>query len=207
MNLQAIDDSFFSLVQELKSNNLITVESYKYPSPAHEKDKKKLAGSDLPGSIKELLSSLNGFYLRWNSKNESTDCIGRLKILSASEIFLERKGVVYFDESDPALKHFYPVDFFADESCCGIFYGSKDTSLYYYQFSSSQEPQRLGIDIFKYIEIGMMAKCYSYWPLILLLYQQDGDHEMVNRFKTDMQILFKEFNFENWIKNYLSLKK
>ena len=87
MNLQAIDDSFFSLVQELKSNNLITVESYKYPSPAHEKDKKKLAGSDLPGSIKELLSSLNGFYLRWNSKNESTDCIGRLKILSASEIF------------------------------------------------------------------------------------------------------------------------
>jgi hypothetical protein len=209
MNTKKIDRDFFDLIQQLKENTKLNVQSYGYPDKIDKASQQVIEKAKLPESLAIFLQSLNGLYLRWENAVQDTTLIeGSLKILPAKEITKSWDGVIYFDDdTSTVMKDFYPVDFFADEACCGVFGKSKNDHLHYYAFSSGEEPYDLQLNIEDYITLAMEVKCYRYWPLIIKLITEKIPSPMIQKFHDDMAILFPEFSVEKLMKRYQELSK
>jgi hypothetical protein len=209
MNLKKTDRDFFDLVQTLKENGKLDVLTYGYPDKIDKASKQAIEKVKLPPLLVEFLQSMNGLYLKWENRNQDTTLIaGSLRILPGKEIAKEWNGVVYFDDDTSAgLKEFYPVDFFADEACCGVFAGGKNNSLHYYAFSSGEEPYNLQIDIEDYVTLAIEVKCYRYWPLLVKLITEKISSPMIQKFHDDMAVLFPDFSVEKFMNRYKELSK
>lgn len=209
MNLKKIDRDFFDLVQHLKESKKLHVISFGYPNKIVNEENEKAHKVKLPASLMAFLEAMNGLHLRWeNAVQETTFIEGSINILPLNQITKDWNGIVYFDDdTSAARKDFYPVDFFADEACCGVFTSDRNDHLHYYAFSSGEEPYDLGIGIEDYVSLAIEAKCYRYWPLLVKLIVEKISSPMIQKFNNDMAILFPEFSVEKFVNRYEELKK
>lgn len=209
MNTKKTDRDFFDLVQMLKENPELEIRSYAYPEKIDEASQLAIKKAQLPHSLVEFLQTLNGLHLRWENKVQDTTLIaGSLQILPGKEIVKDWNQIIYFDDhTNAGLNHFYPVDFFADEACCGVFGGSKNDDLFYYAFSSGVEPYNLYLNIEEYVALAIEVKCYRYWPLIVQLITEKISSPMIQKFHDDMAVLFPEFSVEKFIKKYKEVRE
>lgn len=209
MNTKQTDRDFFELVQTLKENPKLEIRSYAYPEKIDEASQLAIGKVSLPQSLTEFLQALNGLSVRWENRVQDTTLIvGSLQILPVKEIVKDWNQIVYFDDDTNAgLNQFYPVDFFADEACCGVFGGSKNDSLHYYAFSSGVEPYDLHLNIEEYVALAVEVKCYRYWPLIVQLITEKISSPMIQKFGDDMAVLFPDFSVEKFIRRYKELRE
>lgn len=209
MNTKKLDRSFFDLIQLLKENNKLNVLSYGYPNKIDKPSQQAIEKVKLPDSMAIFLKALNSLHLTWENKVQDTTLIaGSIRILPGKEIVKDWNQIVYFDDHTSAsLKNFLPVDFFADEACCGVFAGGKNDHLYYYAFSSGDEPYDLQLNIEDYMNLAIEVKCYRYWPLIVKLITQKENNPMIQKFGDDMTVLFPEFSVEKFMNRYKELSR
>ena len=209
MNIKKIDRDFFDLAQSLQDNEQLRILACTYPVTIDESSRQALVEVMLPDSLVVFLQSLNGLQLQWENRVQETSLImGSLKILPAKEMVKNWNELIYFDDNTSAgQKHFYPVDFFAEEACCGVFAGGDNDSLHYYAFSSGDEPYNLHLNMADYVCLAIKVKCYRYWPLIVKLITEKADSPMTRKFRDDMAELFPAFSVEKFMKMYEELKR
>jgi len=208
MNTKKIDRAFFDLVQVLQDNERVHLLACTYPDRIDPASREAIEKEILPDSLVEFLQSLNGMQLQWENRLQDTTLIaGSLKILPGKEIVKNWNELIYFDDHTTAGKsHFYPVDFFAAEACCGVFAGGDNDSLHYYAFSSGEEPYNLHLNIAEYVSLAIEVKCYRYWPLIVKLITEKVHNPLVQKFHEDMAELFPEFSIIKFMKRYEEVK-
>ncbi len=209
MNTKKIDRNFFDLVQVLQDNERVHLLSCTYPDQIDPASQEAIEEKTLPDSLVKFLQSLNGLQLQWENRIQDTTLIaGSLKILPGKEIVKNWNELIYFDDHTSAGQtHFYPVDFFAEEACCGVFAGGNNDSLHYYAFSSGEEPYNLHVDIYNYVSLAIEVKCYRYWPLIVKLITEKISSSTIQKFGDDMAVLFPAFSVEKFMKMYKEVKR
>jgi hypothetical protein len=207
MNTRKLDRDFFDLIQHLKENSDLRILSFHYPNAIDEASRQALEKVELPRSLAAFLSKLNGLELRWeNARQVKTFIEGSINILPATAITKHWDKAIYFGDGTAAAGGFYPVDFFADEACCGVLADGQKGELHYYAFSSGEEPYNLGIDIAGYLSLAIEAKCYRFWPLVVKLIVEKESSPLIQKFNDDMAVLFPEFSVEKFINQYRDLR-
>ena len=196
-------------MQTLHDSNGVNILACTYPEKINLASQQAIEGATLPDSLLKFLQTSNGLHLQWeNSIQDTTLIAGSLKILPGKEMVKNWNELIYFDDHTSAgLARFYPVDFFAEEACCGVFAGGNNDSLHYYTFSSGEEPYDLRLNITEYVCLAIEVKCYRYWPLIIKLITEKISSPVVQKFYDDMAELFPGFSVEKFIKLYEQVKK
>jgi hypothetical protein len=201
-------EKFQNLKKELNNLNNIQVNTCKLTFYAPKKVRNKAQEMQVPRQIISFYENSNGFQLDWEMlRSPDPDVLGRVKILSLTEVIQDWKDVVYFEDTelDDPIRTFCPFDFFVDEACVGIYLEEDfDDSLYLYKFDS--EPFRLDLDISGYIELLIAARGFLYWQNVIKALKTDGDNTEAERFRIFLPQLFPNFSIEEFSNTYESLR-
>ncbi|MBD2534949.1 hypothetical protein H6G97_38160 [Nostoc flagelliforme FACHB-838] len=199
---------FQALKKELRDLNNIQVNTCELTFYAPKKVREKAQEMGIPQQILSFYENSNGFELNWEMlSSPDPDVLGRVKILSLSEVIQDWKDVVYFEDTelDDPIRTFRPFDFFVDEACVGIFLEEEfDNSLYLYKFGS--EPFRLDLDISGYIKLLIAARGFLYWQNVIEALKTESHNTEVERFRTFMPQIFPNFSFDEFSNNYENLR-
>jgi hypothetical protein len=166
------------------------------------RDEARQAGT--PEQVLDFYQSSDGFELSWEMVDApDPDALGRVRILSLSDVVRDWRGVVHFDDSDPddPIRHFQIFDFFVDEGCVGLYFDEEgDDSLHLHDFGP--EPFRLDLDIPGYIEMLVAARGFLYWQDVIKALRTGVDDEVTARFRTFIPQLFPAFSFAEFADTY-----
>lgn len=179
----------------------------------------------LPDSLQGFYSLTNGYSMYWEGKiptrkkDEKQIERGIIDILGLEDLFedysvieLEENYGYYIKGEEVFSKtgQFIPVDSIGD-ICVGVFSKeNNDDMMYYHDFGIGFYP--LKVDFEGYLELVFMARGYMMWQDVLLYLEYGkNDPAMLGMseyedFVEDMPLLFPDFNMDEFIKLYESLK-
>jgi hypothetical protein len=162
----------------------------------------------LPLGVIDLYESINGYTLNWQHTDyKDVSSVGGLcRILSRQEIKMPLQGIVWFDSTaaDDPIRNFIIIDFFIDEACAGVYKDANDNAVYFYEFES--KPRSLNLDIDGYITMLCLARCFRFWQTVLIFIATGEERQEVNDFKKYMPLLFPDFNYDEFVSVYNSVK-
>ncbi|MBW1296368.1 hypothetical protein [Aquimarina litoralis] len=172
--------------------------------------------SKIPSSIMNFYRYRNGFLWGWiKSNNENPEIFGRINILELKHLFddtvitlNQSYDYTFNGKSNEKIKLngvFRPLDYFTDEACVGFFsdYNSKN-ELYYHDFGASF--YSLKVDFEGYFKLLTKSYGYAYWQQVILNKEYNYGTDTMERFKEDMPNLFPDFDFNEFLKLYESVK-
>jgi hypothetical protein len=199
------------LIHSVKGNPQLKVEKITTPQPINKRQKARFSDSQTEGVLK-FHQEMNGFTMLWSAKtNKDPDVKGSIKILSAEEIFQDWQRVVFFDftPENAAIRNFYPVDFFVDECCVGIYWQdsaavSTAPLLHLYRFEG--EPQNLYLTVEGYAHMMAAARGFLYWQKSILEIISGQENPDSKRFKAAMPQLFEDFSWDEYVALYQQTK-
>lgn len=157
----------------------------------------------------ELYRSYNGLKIDWAADDERT-ITGRMHFLSMEEITKSWEGYLYEDDEVAAnadIRFFHPFDLISEEAQCGIIIDpNSDIKSIFYNYSGEMEIYSLDIDFKGYLEMALDAKVFFYWPKVLLDIKNEEESEEAKKFKEEMPKIFKDFNYNQFVDKYNSLR-
>lgn len=157
----------------------------------------------------DLYRVYNGLRIDWITDDERR-VGGRMHFLSMEEVIKSWEGYLYEDEevaADADIRFFHPFDLISEEAQCGIIIDpNSDIKSIFYNYSGEMEIYSLDIDFKSYLEMALEAKVFYYWPLVLLDIKNDEEGEVTKKFKEEMPNIFKDFNFNQFVDKYNSLR-
>ncbi len=205
-----IRQRFLRLRDELTTVPGIRLDACELTFYAPSQQRRAAAQAGMPVSLYAFSHGCDGFELSWDLPDEEDPSVsGRVRLLPLRAVMQDWHGVVYFDDepADSSWRTFRPVDFFVDEACVGMFTGADvDESLYLWDFSHLDEPFRLDLDIFGYVELLCAARGFLYWQRGLRTIKGDGDSPEAQRFRTRMPQLFPQFSYAEFSELYQRLR-
>jgi hypothetical protein len=163
----------------------------------------------LDANLIDLYREYNGLKINWAADDERT-ITGRMHFLSMEEITKSWEGYLYEDDEVAAnadIRFFHPFDLISDEAQCGIIIDpNSDIKSIFYNYSGEMEIYSLDIDFKGYLEMALDAKVFFYWPKVLLDIKNDEESEETKKFKEEMPKIFKDFNYNQFVDKYNSLR-
>ncbi|MFN8356919.1 MAG: hypothetical protein U0Y10_20865 [Spirosomataceae bacterium] len=178
-----------SLLIEIEDHPQLTVTDSALPSKTRSESEHQALAIGFSEDFINAYQAINGFKLHWYSKqNPSTK--GAIQFLPLTKVVQSWEGVVYFNDTPPndALRQFYPLDFWADEACAGVYVG--ENRLYYYPFEG--QPLDLEVDIAGYIELVLTTKGFWYWPQLIRYFITNEPSWLANHYQTEMPHYFPD---------------
>jgi hypothetical protein len=139
---------------------------------------------------------LSGVKLGWRDKQDSTIC-GNAVFLTPELILKQQEGVIVFGDTpeDAWQRDFYPVDFFADEVCAGVFAGKNQSANRMYLYETDDEyPFNLGIGVQDYFDRMLAARAGDGWQYLLKEWSTKAPNPNAVRFRTIMTTAFGTFD-------------
>ncbi len=150
----------------------------------------------------------NWWIIGWETKNDlPMRAEGRFDIRSPERVLFncdEEMGV--FDDV-PDLKGFRHIDMFNESGgSVGFFVGreKEKKGLYLNRFEGRVEPMH--VDFEGYLKLLGMSKGYLGWQNALIIIHSKKDSGMADSFKLNMPLLFPDFNWDEFVKLYESLR-
>lgn len=195
--------------KELRSSPSITIQEITIYFPLNKKER-EIIKDVTPQDIFHLHHELNGLTVQWEGNEVGNpDVKGSIKILPVKEIIRDWSGVVFFDFTPPnaRIRYFHPIDFFIDEACVGAFLnevGHEDSSLYLYSFEG--DPVNLHLDMKGYVQMMKASKGFLYWQYAIIEIMERKENSVSRLFKAWMLTLFLEFDWDQYVDLYESLK-
>ncbi len=204
----SLSSTLEALLFTVSGNVNIAIEDMGVIAPIDKDVLSKAGELDFKDSFLDGLQHGQNYLLKWSAASVTDpDIRGMVKILPLSQIIQDWEGIVYFsdtDKDDP-IRNFYPVDFFVDEACVGIYAGSdQTTSLYLYDFQEA--PYRLDLDMEGYLKMILLSRGFFYWQDAIRAIRSGADNPQSERFKKYMPELFPDFKFEDFVATYEQLR-
>jgi hypothetical protein len=147
-------------------------------------------GRPIPEEILGFYREMNGFELAWDHR-DGDDVHGRVCLLPIQKIFVDLKGVIWFDEDDP-FRDVAPFDEFVPEACAA-FQRSEDPLRVHYHYRG-EELEPTGYDFGAYLERLLESRGYRYW--ILTLTRETAKSRVAKAFFEDAPKLFPDLDLE-----------
>lgn len=157
----------------------------------------------------DLYRAYNGLKIDWATDDERKTG-GRMHFLSMEEVIKSWEGYLYEDDEvaeDADIRFFHPFDLISEEAQCGIIIDpNSDIKSIFYNYSGEMEIYSLDLDFKGYLEMALEAKVFYYWPKVLLDIKNNEESEETKKFKEEMPKIFKDFNFNQFVDKYNSLR-
>ena len=194
-----------AFMEGLTKSESVKLERFMMPLKAKKNYIDDAKKRSFPNSIIAFYEQMDGLYIKWVSKKIKDSSVrGVVNIMPLQEVLKSWENVVYFDKDD-SMVNFVPIDFFEDEACVGAFIGeNKSESLYFYRFRP--EPINLKITLPAYYELVLNSKGFIYWQYAIIAEIEKKENPMSDIFKENMPKLFSEFDYDEFIALYNSLK-
>lgn len=191
----------FDNAQELEQ------QSFSFPVASDLDDWDKLRAAAFAPDFLHQYKSINGVKFSWYSKKDSS-VYGSCRFLKAKDVLTQQKGVTVFDDTGAdAWQHdFYPVDFFADEACAGVFAGKHASNCMYLYLMDDEYPLNLNVSVQAYFDLMIIAFAFEYWQLALKEIITQKSNPPSQRFQSKMPLLFPNFSFIEFKEQYQLLK-
>lgn len=193
-----------NILYDLEDENKLSVDS-SFSNPYQNQ-----SYIDQPELFVEVYSNSNGFEISWTS-NEIEQSYGHIGFLEMESIFSSWEDVLYNNDDlsiNENLKYFRPFDQVSPEILCGFLIKTNEAyESVYLHYSGESSLQYLDVDFEGYVTMLYDAKAYKNWPYILI-YIQDNDYEnpLIESFKSDMPKIFDDFNWNDFVDKYNSLR-
>jgi hypothetical protein len=191
----------FEHAQELEQK------SFSFPVTSEQADWEKLETVALDPDFLRQYKTINGAKFSWHSKKDSS-VYGSCRFLKAKDILTQQKGVLVFDDtSADAWQHdFYPIDFFTDEACAGVFAGEQASDCMYLYLMDDEYPLNLNVSVQAYFDLMITAFAFEYWQLAVKAIITKKDNPSSQRFQSKMPLFFHNFSFNEFAEQYQLLK-
>lgn len=173
MNHQSILQKFHSMIDSLRSNRAINIDTdmYEFNPPATDEELNAARSKfNLTPAMINFYSEANGFNIYWERVEqveiyEGGYAAGYINILPVQEVFKDWKNIIYFSEDDPC-KPLHPIDFFIGNACAALYLdGSDNPEVYYYYRGEKMRP--LGVDFEGYLKLLLKSRGFWYWHLAI----------------------------------------
>lgn len=187
----------------LEQSPRVSQTSIRFP-PAN---KALLASVSLPKGLQDFYALNDGMKMEWEA-DRSQDVVGRLHISTLEHFLAGLKAIDSSVQEGEEVFEFHPVDFFADEACCGLFIrnGQVEDRMYYYTLGETGVTD-LGVDFAGYLTLANETHGFRYWPLYLLEYiKGHAATEETERFRAHAPELLKFFDLDGFNKKIDALK-
>lgn len=181
--------------------------SFSFPVTSNQDDWEKLKTTGLEPDFISEYKYINGAKFSWNSKSDSS-VYGSCRFLKAKDILLQQKEVIVFEDTGAdAWQHdFYPIDFFTDEACAGVFAGKQASNCMYLYLMDDEYPINLNVSVQAYFDLMIAAFAFEYWQLTLKAILTKKSNPSSLRFQSQMPLLFHSFSFNDFAEQYELLK-
>ncbi|NCU06202.1 MAG: hypothetical protein GXC73_19770 [Chitinophagaceae bacterium] len=191
----------FENAQELEQK------SFSFPVASDPADWKKLETAVFDPEFLKEYKNINGAKFSWNSQKDSS-IYGSCRFLKAKDIIAQQKAVLVFNDTstDDWQNDFYPIDFFTDEACAGVFAGKQASNCMYLYLMDDEYPLNLNVTVQAYFDLMIAAFAFEYWQLALKAISTKKSNPSSERFQFQMPILFHGFSFNDFVEKYQLLK-
>ena len=164
---------------------------------------------NLDQNLINLYRAYDGLKIDWATNDERV-VGGQMHFLSMEEIIKSWEGYLYEDDevaADADIRFFHPFDLISEEAQCGIIIDpNSDIKSIFYNYSGEMKIYSLDIDFKGYLEMALDAKVFYYWPKVLLDIKNNEESEETTNFREEMPKIFKDFNFNQFVEKYNSLR-
>ena len=164
----------------------------------------------LPSSFLEIYKDSNGIRIQWQATNIE-QAYGEMEFLKMEAVLSSWEGSIYEPEDlefNEMLEFFHPFDQVSPEILCGFMITPNETyQSIYLNIAGETDTSCLNIDFDGYITMLYESRAYKNWPIILLdIQNNDLESPLISDFKSDMPMLFPDFDWDKYVTIYESLK-
>jgi hypothetical protein len=192
-------DKVIALLLRVRENKDLELSDLTIPDPPPEKiflAAKEKTGIDWHNT---LYDTFDGLGMKWTQKQMGDpDVKGIIKILQMEKMMQDWN----LDRDDPAMKDFFILDLFMEETCVGFYKGLD--YLYLYDMGGETEP--LFLDFNGYLEVCLAAEGFLYWPVIVRGVIDNKIVPEAERFDKYMPGIFKDASIEKIRETYERVK-
>lgn len=177
-------DRFQTLVEEVKTNELLKVDEVKMGAAASAADIERAtnaAGGALPSGMADFYREMNGFRLAWSLRDPVAFGVepapsGSIDILPlildrGESVFGSWRDVVWFSEDD-RFRRVAPFDVFAPEACSALSPIPGEGAVHFHYFG--EDLYSTGRGFAEYLKLLFVSRGYLYWPVTLCEEEQEG---------------------------------
>lgn len=177
--------------------------SFSFPLISEPVDWDKLETARFHPDFIKQYKNINGAKFSWYSK-EDTSVYGSCRFLKVKDILTQQKGVLVFNDAstDAWQNDFYPVDFFTDEACAGVFAGKQASNCMYLYLMDDEYPINLNVSVQAYFDLMIAAFAFEYWQLVLKANSTKKSNPSSLRFQSQMPLIFHSFSFNDFTEQY-----
>jgi hypothetical protein len=164
----------------------------------------------LPSSFLRIYQKSNGIRIAW--KATSIDqAYGRMEFLEMDAVLSNWENSIYESkdlEINEMLEFFKPFDQVSPEILCGFMISPNETAKsIYLNIAGETDTSSLGLDFDGYITMLYESRAYKNWPIILLNIKDNNlASPLIRDFRSDMPILFPDFDWDRYFARYQSLR-
>jgi hypothetical protein len=164
----------------------------------------------LPSSFLDIYQKSDGIRIQWKATHIE-QAYGRMEFLEMEAVLSSWEGSVYESEDlefNEMFEFFHPFDQVSPEILCGFMITPDETyqSIYLHVAGSTNTPS-LDLNFDGYVTMLHESRAYKNWPIILLNINDNSlDSPLIQDFKSDMPALFPEFNWDQYVTRYQSLR-
>lgn len=190
-----------------KNDNLLSFEKWFNNPFAPTPD---MENYHLPPSFLEIYQKSNGMKIQWEATNIE-QAYGRMEFLAMEVVLSSWEDSIYEPEDldmNEMLEFFHPFDQVSPEILCGFMITSNETyQSIYLNMAGETETSFLGLDFEGYLTMLYESRAYKNWPIILLNIKNNNlESSLISDFKSDMPILFPDFDWDKYVTIYQSLQ-
>ncbi len=190
-----------------KSGNLLTFEKWFNNPFVPPPDIKNYR---LPSSFLEIYQKSDGMRIQWKATNIE-QAYGRMEFLKIEAVLSSWEDSIYEPEDlefNEMLEFFQPFDQVSPEILCGFMITPNETyESIYLNMAGETDTSFLGLDFDGYVTMLYESRAYKNWPIILLDIKNNNlDSSLIRDFKSDMPMLFPDFDWDKYVTIYQSLK-
>ncbi len=192
---------------DAKDENIITLETWfnnpLIPTPDIENYR-------LPPSFLEIYQKSDGMRIQWEATNIE-QAYGSMEFLKMEAVLSSWEDSIYEPEDlemNEMLEFFHPFDQVSPEILCGFMITPNETyQSIYLNMAGETDTSFLDLDFDGYVTMLYESRAYKNWPIILLNIQNnDLESPLISDFKSDMPVLFPDFDWDKYVSIYQSLK-
>ena len=192
---------------DAKDENLITLETWFnnpfVPPPDIE-------NYLLPSSFLEMYQKSDGMRIQWEATNIE-QAYGNMEFLEMEAVLSSWEGSIYESEDldfNEMLKFFHPFDQVSPEMLCGFMITPNETyESIYLNMAGETDTSSLELNFNGYVTMLYESRAYKNWPFILLnIKNNDLESPLITDFKSDMPMLFPDFDWDRYVTMYKSLQ-
>lgn len=197
------------LIKEEKNGTIEFTNEFKMP--INEESVKELRNNKINDLIIQEYNESDGFNIFW-WKDSSKKIGGKIKF-NPSEFLLKNEPVLDIEcqmdpEMDQELKYFRFLDVPTMNSQVGFFAlpDKEPSKNLYFKMAGDKWASDLDLDVEGYLKMALVSRVFYYWQLVLIDIQNDNESEETKIFKKEMSKIFSDFNWNEFVNLYQSLR-